>query len=186
MAGRERDRPRVGLIRLDEHSTRRVAAAPPGELGDELERALLGPEVRQREPGVGVDDRGERDALEVVPLGDHLGAEQHAALALAEARSSASERRAGCADRVRVEPDEIELGQAGRELLLEPLGSGPEPRELDGAARRAALGLLRREAAVVAVEAPVGVQRQRDVAALAAEREPAGAGSESPARRRAG
>ena len=40
---------------------RRVPPAPARELRDELERPLLGAEVREREPGVGVDDSGHRD-----------------------------------------------------------------------------------------------------------------------------
>ena len=55
-------RRRVGLERLDEDAPGGVAAAAPGELRDELERPLLGPEVRQREARVGVDDRRELDA----------------------------------------------------------------------------------------------------------------------------
>ena len=124
------------------------------------------------EPGVRVDDRRERDALEVVPLRDHLGAEQHPALALAEpVQRLGQARRLRC--RVRIEPHEIELREAGSQLLLELLGTCPEPRELGGTARRTALGLLGFESAVVAVQAPVRMERQRDIAALAAEREPA-------------
>ena len=77
MPGGELDRPRVGLERLDQDAAGRVAAAAARELGEQLERALLGPEVRQREARVGVDDRGQRDPFEVVALRDHLRAEQH-------------------------------------------------------------------------------------------------------------
>ena len=56
MARSELDRTRVRLERLHEHATRRVATAPPGELGEELEGALLGAEVRQAEAGIGIDD----------------------------------------------------------------------------------------------------------------------------------
>ena len=77
MPRRVADRPRVGLEGLDEHAARRVAAAAARELGDELERPLLGAEVRDREARVGVDHGGERDPGEVVALRDHLRAEQH-------------------------------------------------------------------------------------------------------------
>ena len=56
---REGDRPRLGLEGLHEHLARRIAAAAPGELRQELERALLGTEVRQAETEVGVDDGGQ-------------------------------------------------------------------------------------------------------------------------------
>jgi hypothetical protein len=48
--------PRVGLEGLDDHAPGRVAARSARELGEQLERALLGPEVGQRELRVGVDD----------------------------------------------------------------------------------------------------------------------------------
>src|SRR2546428_5264802 len=41
VTGGKRDGARVGLERLDDHPARCVAAAPPGELRQELERALL-------------------------------------------------------------------------------------------------------------------------------------------------
>ena len=61
-AGRERDRPRVRLVGLHEHAAGRVPAAAAGELRHELERPLLGAEVRQAHGRVGVHDGGERDA----------------------------------------------------------------------------------------------------------------------------
>ena len=73
---RELDRARVGLERLHEHAARRVAAAAAGELRQQLERPLLRAEVRQAEARVRVDDRGERDAGEVVALRHHLRADQ--------------------------------------------------------------------------------------------------------------
>jgi hypothetical protein len=62
----EFDRPRVRLERLHDHAAGGVAAAPPRELRQELERSLLRAEVGQRETGVRVDDSGERDALRFV------------------------------------------------------------------------------------------------------------------------
>ena len=70
----------------------RVAAAAARELRDELERPLLGAEVGHGQPRVGVDDRGERDAREVMALRDHLRADEHGAVGGREAleRSSCS------------------------------------------------------------------------------------------------
>src|SRR5262249_60397699 len=73
-------RPRLRLERLDDHSPRRLTAAPAGELREELERSLLRAEVRQSEPGVGIDDRRELDAREVGALGHHLGSDEDGAL----------------------------------------------------------------------------------------------------------
>ena len=80
-----RDRARVGLERLHDHAPRRVAAAAAGELRDQLERPLLGAEVGQAEARVGVDDRRELDAGEVVALRDHLRAHEHRPLRVREA-----------------------------------------------------------------------------------------------------
>ena len=107
----------------------RVAAAAAGELRDELEGALLGAEVGQREPGVGVDDRGERDAGEVMALRDHLRADEDGAVGGGEPVERLVQR-AGLRRRVRVEPDPLQLGDALRELRLEPLRAGADPRQL--------------------------------------------------------
>ena len=56
-------RARVRLERLHEHATGSVAAAAAGELRQELKRPLLGAEVRQPQPRVGVDDRGQLDEI---------------------------------------------------------------------------------------------------------------------------
>src|SRR5262245_5923349 len=85
------DRPSLGLERLHQYAARCVAAAPARELGDQLERPLLGPEVRQAEARVDVDDRGELDTLKVMPLRDHLRPEQHRALRFREARERCGE-----------------------------------------------------------------------------------------------
>ena len=76
-----RERGRVRLEGLDEHLPGRVPAATPRELGNELERPLLGAEVGEREPGVRIHDRGHGDSREVVALRDHLGADQRGRVA---------------------------------------------------------------------------------------------------------
>ena len=100
--GGELDRPRVGLERLDQDAAGGVAAAAARELGEELERTLLGPEVRKREARVRVDDRRQRDPFEVVALRDHLRAEQHRPVGRGEplerrGRVARCPRRAGSA-----------------------------------------------------------------------------------------
>ena len=168
------DRARVGLERLDEDASRRVAAAAAGELGEELERPLLGAEVGQAEPGVGVDDRRELDAGEVVALRDHLRADEHGALRLREPLERLAQLLR-LRDRVGVEPDPLQLGDVALELALEPLRPCSDPRELGRAARRARLPAGLARAAVVAAQRPVAVQRERDVAVRAATGDTAGA-----------
>ena len=86
------DRPRVRLERLHQHLSRRIATAAPGELGDQLEGPLLRAKIGQAEPGVGVDDGGELDPREVMPLGHHLRPEQNGAGRLGEAPQELGER----------------------------------------------------------------------------------------------
>ena len=108
MVRSERNRTRVRLERLHEHAARSVAATPSRELGQQLKRSFFGAKVREPEARVGVDDRRERDAGEVVSFRDHLRADEDGALR----RRKASERRRErprFLDRVRVEPDVFEL-----------------------------------------------------------------------------
>ena len=167
------ERARVGLEGLDEHRARSVAAAPAGELGHELERALLRPEVREPEPGVRIHDRGERDAREVMALRDHLGSDEDDAIGGGEPLERLLERTA-LRSRVGVEPDPLELGH----VLLELASPAAACRRRSAPARasrtRDSSGLGLGEAAVVAVQTAVAVQRERDVAAPAAAREAAG------------
>ena len=127
-------RARVRLERLDEHAARRVAAAAAGELGEELERPLLGPKVGQTETGVGVDDGRELDACEVVALRDHLRAHEDGTLGAREPLERLAQLLR-LRNRVRVEPDPLELGDVLLELALQPLRPRPDAREL-GLSRR--------------------------------------------------
>ncbi len=79
VARRESNRPGVRLKRLHDHLAWGVAPASPRELREQLERPLLSTEVGQAEAGVGIDDRGERDTGEVMPLCHHLRPDQHRA-----------------------------------------------------------------------------------------------------------
>ena len=109
VVGGQRERPGVRLEGLDEHAARCVAPTPPSQLRDELERPLLRAEIGQAETGVGVHDGGQLDPGEVVALGDHLRSEQHRTVGLAEAPQR-SGQLLGIRGRVRVEPDQLELG----------------------------------------------------------------------------
>ena len=174
---READRARVGLEGLDEHPAGRVSAAPPRELGQELEGPFLGAEVREAEAGVRVDDRGERDALEVVSLRDHLRADEDGALRLGEAREGLG-GRARPLDRVGVEADQLELRKLRGELALEALRPRAEARELGRRARGARLARGLVVSAVMAAQETVFVQDERDIAVRAADRLAAGAAVE--------
>ena len=110
----------------------------------------------------------------MVALRDHLRPDEDGPLGRAEALEDVAHRARPARD-VRVEPEPLELGEALRELRLEPLRPGADPGELDGAT----LGAFARDglhpSAVVAVERVIGVQRERDVAVQATARDAAGA-----------
>ena len=89
---------------LDDHApAARPAPAAAGELRDERERALLRSEVGEPQCRVGVEDHGERDVGEVVPLRHHLRADEHAARRLLEAAQEVEDRAAAAGG---VEPPE--------------------------------------------------------------------------------
>ena len=89
----------------------------------------------------------------MVSLRDHLRPEQNGAIGLAEAAERRGERL-WILCRVGVEPDRHELRQLRRELPLEPLRPGADPRELDRAAGGTGLRRRLRVAAVVAAQLP--------------------------------
>ena len=67
------DRVVVRRVRLDDDASALGAAAgAPGDLLQQLKRALAGAEVGQVERDVGGDDADERDERDVEPFGDHL------------------------------------------------------------------------------------------------------------------
>ena len=171
--GGQLERARVRLEALHQHAPGRVAAAASGELRYELEGALLGAQVGEPQSRVRVDDRGQRDAGEVVALRDHLRAEQDGAVGVAETAQGGGQLL-GVARRVGVQPDQLQLRHAGGQLPLEPLRAGADPGQLDRAAGRAFGRLRLGVPAVVAAQAPVPVEHEGDVAVGAAEGRPAG------------
>jgi hypothetical protein len=169
---RQRDGTRVRLERLHEHPAGGVSTAATGELRQQLERPLLGTKVRECQAGVGVDDRRERDSGEVVPLGDHLRADEDGLVRGRELPEFRRER-ARLLDGVRVQANTRQLRQLRSQLALEPLRAGADPRQLGrcagGARGRLGLGV----GAVVAAQRPVAMQDERHVAVRATERDPA-------------
>src|SRR5207247_753563 len=120
------------------------------------------------EPRVRVHDGGERDAGEVVALGDHLRADEHDTVR----DGTALERGRECTrllDGIGVEPNAFQLWQLRLELALELLGARAEPRQLRGVAGGAGLRLRLRVSAVMAAQEAVAVEDERDVAVDAAQ-----------------
>ena len=76
---------------LDEDFALDVAAAgAAGDLGEQLEGAFAGAEVRDDAGQVGVDDPDQRDVRKMQALGDHLRADEDVDLAGAEVAQDAA------------------------------------------------------------------------------------------------
>ena len=171
------DRAGLGRHRLHEHAPVAAASGAAGELRDEREGALLGAEVREAQRRVGVEHDGERDVGEVVALGHHLRADEHAGRARLEAGAGRRRRRLARGGDVGVEAQHREVAVAERlgQLVLEALGAGAVTCDRRRAAVAAARGRRLAVAAVVA-----GEQIARRGAARARRRTP---GSSRRARR---
>lgn len=156
----------IGLEGLDEDAAGvRAATSASGDLGDELEGALGGTKIGERESGVGIDDADKPDVGEVEAFSDHLGADEDADFCAREAFEEFVELAAGLHG-VAVDADKPTRGRAcrgehtaelGFELFFDALGA--HAKELDSAiANGAAVGdLLLGEAVVTADE--VGTAR---------------------------
>ena len=144
----------------------RPAAGAARELGDQRERPLLGAEVREAQRRVGVDDDAERHVREVVPLGDHLRADEQPGGRGGEAGQQRGHGVLG-ARGVGVEPEHRHVERFG-ELGLQPLRA------------RAVAGDGRRAARVAALAAPArggrsgGTRRRARRGAARARRRTAG------------
>ncbi len=164
---------------LDDHlAAGGAATAATGELGDHREGPLGGAEVGEAQGGVGVEDRAQRHLGEVVPLGDHLGADEDGALGLAEGGEDAG-MGATAAGRVGVEAEDRHrrqpLGQQRLDLLGADAGARERGRVAIAAGARQRLGM----GAVMADEAAaVAVDDQRDVAVGTVPVTPAGPAGE--------
>lgn len=162
----------VGLD--DDLSARLVAAGAARRLRDQHEAALRRAEVRHVEARVRADDADGRDVGDVVPLRDHLRAEQDVVLAapktLEDLLMREFRRR-----RVAVHADDARRRHERGELLLELLRARAEVLDVAAAALRADVrhGLL--HIAVVALELAVAMVDERQAAVAAADDLAAGA-----------
>ncbi len=140
----------MGLEGLNDHRpVGAVAPGAPGDLGDEAEGALRGPEVGKHEAGVGLDDADELHPGEVQALRHHLRAEQDVDVATAEGIEGFLED-AFLAGGVGVEAADGEIAKARLHLLLDALGAVSGEPGIEGAALGADARRLLRVSAVVA------------------------------------
>ena len=176
----------VGRVGLHHDAAGEVAAPGPArDLADQLEGALRPGVVGQAQREVGVDHPDQRDARQVEPLGDHLRADEHVGLAAGEALQQTA-MVVAAAHRVAVPAQRAGGGEGALDLSLETLGAHAHGADAVAAAGGAAAGRRGAEAALVALQDGVGragvaqragelVQRERDVAAVAADGLAAGA-----------
>ena len=123
-----------GSKRLQDHASGLFAASgATRDLREKLHAALPGAEVGKSKGPVRVECADERHAGEVVPLGDHLGADQDIDLAACEAREQRGRLAWACC-RVAIESSCSRLRQQSAQLLLDALGSGRERDQLVAAA----------------------------------------------------
>ena len=142
---------------------------PPGDLREELERALGGAIVGEVQGDVGRHHGSQHDIGQVEALRRQLGADQHVRPAFAEVvvhRLEGTPLREGVA----VQAPDAQPREARTQLGLDPLCAGPEVPNAPRPAARAAIRHGRAAAAVVAAQLPAGeVEDVRQVAVRAAK-----------------
>jgi len=132
-----------------------------------LGEAFAGAEVGAEQTLIGVEDADQGDAREVMPLGEHLRAEQDARRAL---RGLAQQilQTPLAARAVAVDADGGHAREVALQRLLDTLGAGADGAQVGGAAVRTLRGERLLAAAVVTAQLPVTlVQGQVRVAAPA-------------------
>ena len=103
----------------------RLRPALPGHLHEQAECPLCGPEIGKLQAGVRVHDAHQLDPREVQTLGDHLGADQHVDLAVAEIIQRLSQYLL-LPNGVRVDPPHDDGRELALQLFLDPFR--PETR----------------------------------------------------------
>ena len=133
---------------------RRVAARSSARLHQQREQPLRRAEIAAEQRAVRIHRRHQRDAAEVVSLGDHLRAHQDVDIALVHGRELRFEAALELGG-VGIDARHARPGQRLRELLLQALGPAPQRRDVRIAAGRTGPRHARRHAAMVAAQRAV-------------------------------
>src|ERR1700677_2313837 len=113
-------------ISLQNYFTGRLAAAgTAGDLREQLKGALGGAEVRQSQGAVGTDHADQGDAVNVVPLGDHLRAHQQIEFTFIERGKRALEVFVA-ANRVAIKTRDARLRKHAVQQFFQLLRAGTE------------------------------------------------------------
>ena len=115
----------LGKPRLQHQKARLFApAGPAGHLDQRLRQPFRAPEFLRKQALVRVDHRHQAEAGEIVAFGEHLGAEQDAVAALADAAQDMLQP-APAAHIIAVHARHRVIGEARLKLFLQALGSAP-------------------------------------------------------------
>jgi hypothetical protein len=134
----------LAVARLDQHlaDASPVAAGPARHLHQLGEQALAGAVILREQRGVRVQDADQGQLLEVVALGDHLGADQDVDLAAVhgvEGRLRAALQARG----IGVDAQDARLREHRLQAFLDALGAASERLQVDVAAGRAGMARMR-------------------------------------------
>src|SRR5262249_1122983 len=125
---------------LDQDAAGQIATSgASGDLREQLEGALGGAKVGQAEHGVGADNANQRDAVEVVALGEHLRADQNVERTAGEGGESLLILVLG-ASGVAIEASDARAGKFLAQALFEMFGAFTEEVDVFGLAFGALLG----------------------------------------------
>src|ERR1700733_6815803 len=129
-----------------------AAPGATGDLGEELEGAFGGAKIGAAEGEIGSYDSDERDALEIVALGDHLRADEDIDLTFRECAEHLLEFALG-AEGVAVEAADAGGWELLAEVFVDALGAVADEVHVPGLAFPTLLGRADRIAAIVAFKA---------------------------------
>ena len=168
VAGGERCHHRVlGQVRLEQHAARPLSPpSAPGDLIEQLKRALRGAQVTATQTEIGIDHTDQSEIGKVMPLGNDLGPDQKIELVIVH-RAHQFGRFARPGRLVAGHDRDPSLGQQRLDLLGDPLDAGATgDQRVDRAAFGAMIRLGAAVAAVVAEQAPPQAMENQPGAAI--------------------
>ena len=137
---------------LDNHFARLFGASgATGDLHDQLGHTLAGTKIGGKQPTIGIENRHQSDAREVVTLGEHLCADQDARLTFLHGVEQGGH---GLLARgaVAVDAQDRHVGEENLQTFFGALGAGADRSQVDVVALRAVTRLALDVAAVVATQ----------------------------------
>ncbi len=154
------------VTRLHQHFAGQACAArAPAHLHQLREKPFARAEVVRKQRGVGVQHADQRHAPEVMPLRDHLRADEN--IDLARMHIGKERLRAAFAARaVSIDAQHARARHRARKRLFDALRAASERRDIDVAALRARARNARLPAAVMATQRAFGLM-QHDIGAAA-------------------